>query len=204
VHAVLPRSRANGPGLRYVIWTQGCTLACPGCFNPETHPLSQPNAPLVPAAPQPTAEALAGAVLAEAARAARDGSPLDGVTLTGGEPLEQPEALAAFTSRLREPGGTGEQGAALGIVVLTGFTRQEIERDPARARAVAHADMVIAGRYNRRLRLAAGLRGSSNKEYWQRGARYRSADFSGVPEVEIVIDPGGALTVTGTPLDMIA
>jgi pyruvate-formate lyase-activating enzyme len=24
--------------MRYVIWTQGCSLGCPGCFNPETHP----------------------------------------------------------------------------------------------------------------------------------------------------------------------
>jgi anaerobic ribonucleoside-triphosphate reductase activating protein len=38
IHAVLPRSAANGPGLRFVIWSQGCTLACPGCFNPRTHP----------------------------------------------------------------------------------------------------------------------------------------------------------------------
>jgi pyruvate-formate lyase-activating enzyme len=38
VHAVDPRSRANGPGTRFVIWSQGCTLGCAGCFNPETHP----------------------------------------------------------------------------------------------------------------------------------------------------------------------
>ena len=38
VHAVDPRSRANGPGVRFVIWLQGCTLGCAGCFNPATHP----------------------------------------------------------------------------------------------------------------------------------------------------------------------
>src|SRR3972149_712339 len=37
LHALLPRSRANGPGMRAVIWFQGCTRGCPGCFNPETH-----------------------------------------------------------------------------------------------------------------------------------------------------------------------
>ncbi|HZJ71047.1 MAG TPA: 4Fe-4S cluster-binding domain-containing protein, partial [Planctomycetota bacterium] len=37
IHAVEPRSRANGPGARFVVWFQGCTLGCPGCFNPTTH-----------------------------------------------------------------------------------------------------------------------------------------------------------------------
>ncbi|HEX8107935.1 MAG TPA: 4Fe-4S cluster-binding domain-containing protein, partial [Kofleriaceae bacterium] len=37
IHAFEPRSRANGPGARFVVWFQGCTLGCPGCFNPTTH-----------------------------------------------------------------------------------------------------------------------------------------------------------------------
>ncbi|WP_425586158.1 4Fe-4S cluster-binding domain-containing protein [Streptomyces sannanensis] len=36
VHSTLARSAANGPGLRFVVWSQGCSLACAGCFNPET------------------------------------------------------------------------------------------------------------------------------------------------------------------------
>jgi anaerobic ribonucleoside-triphosphate reductase activating protein len=194
IHAVLPRSRANGPGLRYVIWTQGCTLGCPGCFNPETHPISIPNEPELSGAAAATAEALADEVAAEALRAV--GESLDGVSLTGGEPLEQPEAVAAFCDRLKEQRGD------LGIVILTGFTRREIEADPPRLAAVANADMVIAGRYNAKLRIARGLRGSSNKQYWSRSARYCSEDFADVPEVELIIGPDGAVTVTGTPLDV--
>ena len=37
IHAREPRSRANGPGSRFVVWMQGCTLGCAGCFNPTTH-----------------------------------------------------------------------------------------------------------------------------------------------------------------------
>ena len=37
LHAFESASRANGPGLRAVVWFQGCTLGCPGCFNPGTH-----------------------------------------------------------------------------------------------------------------------------------------------------------------------
>lgn len=43
LHAVVPRSAANGPGVRYVVWSQGCALACPGCFNPETRPRTHPE-----------------------------------------------------------------------------------------------------------------------------------------------------------------
>ena len=47
IHAVDPRSRANGPGVRFVVWLQGCTLGCPGCFNPATYAESGPETPIV-------------------------------------------------------------------------------------------------------------------------------------------------------------
>jgi anaerobic ribonucleoside-triphosphate reductase activating protein len=37
VHSVMEVSRVNGPGRRAVVWLQGCSLHCPGCWNPETH-----------------------------------------------------------------------------------------------------------------------------------------------------------------------
>ncbi|MEU3457268.1 4Fe-4S single cluster domain-containing protein [Micromonospora sp. NPDC006766] len=172
IHATLPRSRANGPGERFVVWTQGCSLGCAGCFNPETHP--------------------AGSVAREVANVVREvlATPgIEGVTVTGGEPLEQPEALAAFVAGVRRAG--------LGVVVLTGFSRAEIATDPALTAAVAGVDLVIAGRYNRRLHLGAGLRGSSNKEYWDRTGRYSAAMLSAVPEVEVLIGRDGTVTVTG-------
>ncbi|MFC5753709.1 4Fe-4S cluster-binding domain-containing protein [Actinomadura rugatobispora] len=174
VHGVLARSRANGPGLRFTVWSQGCSLGCPGCFNPETHR---------PEGPVRTAGELAAAALAAA-------GDIEGVTLTGGEPLEQPAAVAAFCAEVTARGG-------LGVVGLTGFTREEIEADPGRLAAVADADMVVAGRYNPRLHLGAGLRGSANKMYWARTGRYRAADFEDVPETEMVIAPDGGLVVTG-------
>lgn len=177
IHATLARSLANGPGARFVIWTQGCTLACPGCFNPETH---RPDAP-----GYTTAEELAAAVRERE-------HDIEGVTLTGGEPLEQPGAVARFADMITS--GTG-----LGIVISTGFTRREIEGDPAMTRAVQRADMVIAGRYNRQRHLGRGLRGSDNKEYWARTARYRPSDFADIPEVELIIEPDGARVITGLP-----
>ena len=42
VHATAAASRANGPGRRFVVWFQGCTLGCAGCFNPATHVAAGP------------------------------------------------------------------------------------------------------------------------------------------------------------------
>ena len=175
VHGVLPRSVANGPGERFTIWSQGCALACPGCFNPETHTTG--------AGAARTVGELVDEVLAEV-------PGIEGVTLTGGEPLEQPEAVAAFCVELRAR-------ADLGVIVLTGFTRAEIEADSARAAAVAAADLVVAGRFNQRRKVAAGLRGSANKVYWDRTGRYAPSDLGAVPEMEVIIGRDGMVTVTG-------
>ena len=37
LHDFVPRSRANGPRERAVVWVQGCHRHCAGCFNPESH-----------------------------------------------------------------------------------------------------------------------------------------------------------------------
>jgi anaerobic ribonucleoside-triphosphate reductase activating protein len=176
VHGMLPRSVANGPGFRFTIWSQGCTLACPGCFNPETHAAEGRGEMW-------TVGGLVDAVLAEAPH-------IEGITVTGGEPLEQPAAVGAFCREVKAH-------SDLGIVILTGFTRREVEAVPARHAAVADADMVIAGRYLTRRHLARGLRGSSNKTYWARTDRYRAADFAAVPDVEVIITADGTVTVTG-------
>jgi anaerobic ribonucleoside-triphosphate reductase activating protein len=65
--------------------------------------------------------------------------------------------------------------------------------------AVADADMIVACRYNARLRLGSGLRGSSNKEYWARTGRYRAEDFAAVPDLEIAVAADGVITVSGMP-----
>ena len=75
LHALIPASLANGPGLRAVVFFQGCTLACPGCFNPGTHPFAGTEISVL---------ALAERVV----RAYRE-YKLEGVTFSGGEPMQQ-------------------------------------------------------------------------------------------------------------------
>lgn len=185
VHATLRRSRANGPGARFVVWVQGCTLACPGCFNPATH---APDGPSQLA----DVEALADDIAAEAAAGA-----IDGVTVSGGEPFEQAEGLLALCGALRS------RAPGLSILVFSGFTRAEIERRPHGPEVLAAIDVLVDGRYVERRRLASGLRGSANQQVHLLTSRHARAEVDATPVAEVVIGPDGEVQVTGVdPLDL--
>src|SRR5213075_2164477 len=104
----LPCSRANGPGPRAVLWTRGCSLACPGCYNPETHPFE--GGELVPVGP-----------LFERLLAVADA--VEGLTVSGGEPLQQRAALHALLRRVRRE-------SSLSVLVFTGYSWDEVQRLP--------------------------------------------------------------------------
>ena len=167
VHAIEPRSRANGPGVRFVVWFQGCTLGCPGCFNPATHP--------------------------EAGRSVEVGElelgDVEGISLSGGEPLQQAAGAAALLAAARARG--------LSTLVFSGYTLAEIEQLPGGPAVLAATDVLIDGRYVASERLATGLRGSANQRIHLLTSRYQLADVEATPVAEIRIAPGGDLVLTG-------
>lgn len=180
LHSFLERSQANGPGVRAVVWFQGCDLGCPGCFNEPTHAADAGQ-------PATVAELLARLAALKAA------GQIEGVTLSGGEPLQQPEALAELLA--------GAADLGLSIVVFTGYNPPEFERlDEAQRLALAVvlslADVLLAGRYNHKQRIASGLRGSANKALILLTSRYTREQIEGTPKAEIIIR-GGTVTRTG-------
>lgn len=175
VHAVEPRSRANGPGARFVVWLQGCTLGCPGCFNPGTHPEGGGRDVEV--------DELATEVAA--ARAAG----VEGLSLSGGEPLQQAAAAAALLGRARELG--------LSTLAFSGYTLEEIRDLPDGPEVLARLDVLVDGRYVAGERLATGLRGSANQRIHLLTARYTLADVEATPVAEIRIGRDGEVVLTG-------
>jgi anaerobic ribonucleoside-triphosphate reductase activating protein len=173
VHAIEPRSRANGPGARFVIWLQGCTLGCAGCFNPGTHD------------PKSGSSRSVAELLSEVSAT----SGIEGLTLSGGEPLQQPHAAAALLA--------GARALGLSTLVFSGYTRDEIEALAAGPEVLANLDVLIDGRYRASERLGAGLRGSANQRILLLTPRYRSADVEATPVAEVRISPSGELVFTG-------
>ncbi len=176
VHAFEPRSRANGPGARFVVWFQGCTLGCPGCFNPATHATDLGGGPSL------------DALIAELTRAAHAGS-IEGLSLSGGEPLQQPAAARALLDAARALG--------LSTLAFSGYTLEEIHALPGGPEVLARLDVLIDGRYVAGDRLATGLRGSANQRIQLLTDRYRRADVETTPVAEIRIGPTGDVILTG-------
>lgn len=175
IHAIERRSRANGPGSRFVLWFQGCSLGCPGCFNPGTHaPTSQDRR---------TVGVLVDEILAQ-------GQAIEGISLSGGEPFEQPEAALALVSAVRAR-------SELSILIFSGYTIEEIRAMPQGPAILAHIDVLVDGRYEARQRLGRGLRGSANQRIHLLSERYGVADVEATPEAEIRIDAQGRVVLTG-------
>jgi anaerobic ribonucleoside-triphosphate reductase activating protein len=182
MHAFLPESRANGPGTRAVVWFQGCNLHCPGCFNPDSHDPAVGRAADVD-------EVVNWIKALDAA------GRIEGVTVSGGEPLQQERALMHLLRRLKAETG-------LGVIVFTGYTRPMVHHVLAQQGVdfedfAAVVDLLIAGPYLRGQRVAQGLLGSSNKQVVCFTDRYSESDLHAVPEVEIRIASDGTLTTSG-------
>ncbi len=170
VHAIEPRSRANGPGARCVVWLQGCTLGCPGCFNPATH-------------------AAGGTPMTVEEILARVPADCDGLSLSGGEPLQQAAAIMPLLD--------GARARGLSTLAFSGYTREEIEALPSGPEVLARLDVLIDGRYVAAERLATGLRGSANQRILLLTDRHTCAEVEATPPAEIRISPTGEVILTG-------
>jgi len=176
VHATEARSRANGPGSRFVVWLQGCTLGCPGCFNPATHPEVGGR--------DVDVETLAAEIFA-----AHDAKPIDGVSLSGGEPLQQAEGAVALLEAVRARG--------LSTLAFSGYTIEEIRELPHGPDVLARLDVLVDGRYVSTERLASGLRGSANQKIQLLTDRYELSEVESTPVAEIRIGKTGEVVLTG-------
>ena len=174
LHALTPRSATNGPGWRFVIHLQGCSLRCPGCFNPETHDFA-PRLLMSPAD-------LAERVMAE--------PDLEGVTISGGEPLHQIAALTTFLKLLRGH-------SQLSVLLFSGYPLEEARALSEFDRLLACVDVLVDGRYVESLRCADGLRGSSNQRLHLLTDRYSPTDLAPPGSAEVILEPDGHLVVTG-------
>jgi anaerobic ribonucleoside-triphosphate reductase activating protein len=182
IHSLIRRSRVNGPGERFVLWVQGCTHHCPGCFNPETH---DPKA-----GTSDTVDRIAQEILSVPG--------IEGVTLSGGEPFQQAAALVELCRRVRV--------ARLSVFIFTGYTLDEIRAsdDPAMADLLSLADIVVAGRFIQSRKRILLWRGSDNQIVHFLSNRYSPKDYDvdGAPDqIEITVDEAGNIRLTGFPPD---
>lgn len=166
----LPRSSVNGPGERFVVWVQGCDLGCVGCFNPQTH----------------AAEAGSTVSVADLLSHIDAVDRLRGLTVSGGEPLQQGTALTTLLA--------AAQARGLDTLVFTGYRRDELGDH----QALANIDLLVAGRFRARARATEPLLGSANQEIHALTGRIRLDELE--PQgIEVTLRPDGSVVTTGFP-----
>jgi anaerobic ribonucleoside-triphosphate reductase activating protein len=155
-------SKVNGPGNRFVLWTQGCSKGCSECFNPETWSTNIYKE----LSPRQIFELIKN-------------FEVDGITISGGDPLEQEDELLELlmllsSMRLRK-----------GIILFSGFTRAEISSNIIREKCLRYIDVLIDGRYEKNLKVDFSLKGSSNQEFYFFSNKISSSELVFDQEIEI-------------------
>lgn len=142
LHGVVQESVVDGPGLRDVVFVQGCPHRCPGCQNPGSWDFD-------------------GGSLVDVADVVSllPTSPLvSGVTFSGGEPFCQAKALVEVARHVKSLG--------LNLWVYTGYTWEELLAlpDPAARELLSLVDVLVDGRYVREERdISLPYRNSRNQ-----------------------------------------
>lgn len=141
VAGIVPESVVDGPGIRMAVFFQGCLHNCLGCHNPTTHDLSKGSS-----------------MLTENVIYQYKKNPLlDGITLTGGDPIYQPKAALEISREIKKLGGS--------VWLYTGFTIEELVRKNDIVRELlSTVDCIVDGPFEIDKRdLTLEWRGSSNQ-----------------------------------------
>jgi anaerobic ribonucleoside-triphosphate reductase activating protein len=189
VAATRERSMREGPGIRYVIWVQGCSLKCKGCFNP--HFWSQHGGSIK------DVDSLLQDVIA-----ARIKFPeIEGVTFLGGEPFEQAESLAELSKKLHKQN--------FSIMVFSGYTLAELKdrrssEYETRLNFLSSIDLLVDGRYQQdNVDIDRPWVGSKNQEFHFLTERYSEETlFESVNDgLEITVLKSGEVQINGWVTD---
>jgi anaerobic ribonucleoside-triphosphate reductase activating protein len=144
IGGTVSESIVDGPGIRFVVFCQGCLHDCPGCHNPESHDLN-------------------GGTLVDVEdlwKQISKGKLMQGVTFSGGEPFLQAEPLVDLAQKVK--------AAGLDLVVYTGYLFEELralsEQKPEIYQLLELTDILIDGPYLANQRdLNLPYRGSRNQ-----------------------------------------
>ena len=133
VAGIIKHSLVNGPGIRYVIFFQGCPHHCIGCQNPETHDYFK-------------GEMIHTTDLIKAVRGIQH---IDGITLSGGDPLYQPKDAMEIAKAAKDMG--------LNVWCYTGHVFENIVicNHTYIYKALEYIDVLVDGPFIKELRMIA-------------------------------------------------
>ncbi len=177
IHRLLERTKMAGPGWRSCIWVQGCSRHCKGCMAKETWPHDSGTTMNI--------ETLFKQISAT--------PNIEGITFLGGEPFEQPEAVAELAKQVKSVG--------LSVVVFTGFIYEElVANETTYIRQVLDiSDLLIDGAFvQEQFDLSRPWVGSLNQKFHFLTDRYNENDLYGINnQIEVRVASNGATLISG-------
>lgn len=137
--------KSLGPGNRVGIWLNGCNRQCSGCLSPELQ--------IYDSSKEVRVDEIVHMIQ-------RIEFPIDGFTISGGEPFYNPEALSVLVQSLA--------GICDDILIFTGYTIEELraKKEKAVDSVLNNCAALIDGPYIKELNDNKGLRGSANQKCW--------------------------------------
>jgi len=162
-----------GPGIRFVIWVQGCSIHCKGCWNKEMWSFKTKNEYSID----------------ELLTNIRSINNIEGVTILGGEPFDQYEDSLSLVKQIKK--------TDLSIILYTGYEIEELH-EMKKTEIFRYIDILISGRFVENLKtMQGGLIGSSNQQFIFFTKKYSMKDLSKINESEISIDENGKISIYG-------
>lgn len=177
------RCSTLGPGVRGVVWVQGCSQRCSGCTSPEMRDYN-------------------GGIEMDVQELAEkfDASPdLEGFTFSGGEPMDQAEALTALIEELRRRRGDNPS-----FMSYTGYIFEDLRKKLSffQQKFVSNIDILIDGPFIESQYANLLWRGSANQKVYFLTPRYKEWE-SRINEpgqgLEFEFDENGVIQWAGIP-----
>lgn len=170
-----------GPGRRLGIWFQGCSLRCEGCISVDTWATAKTLIPIE-----------------QLMRTLSSYLPLiDGITISGGEPFDQFEALLAIVVQLRKK-------TKVDILVYTGYSVEYISEQLQQIKP--YIDVLISDPFQRQSSQTLRLRGSDNQRLHcftsqaiEKYAYYQQAVTTEDKVLDVMFDAEGVVWFAGIP-----
>jgi anaerobic ribonucleoside-triphosphate reductase activating protein len=171
-----PQSYIYGPGCRFVIWTQGCSIRCKGCWNHAMWDFA------------PKLEMTARQLFNNISQCQ---DTIEGVTLLGGEPLDQYDETLALLRLCSDSG--------LSAMLFTGYEMFTI-KEKGMGELFKYVDILITGPYEEKNRtLQHQWIGSTNQQIHFISDRYKNYKMRNTNYMELTIAEDGSITVMGFP-----
>jgi len=179
INAFIPVTAAEGPGLRACLWVQGCSIRCEDCMVPHTWDRSKGKVT------DPSA-------LLQILSATPE---IEGLTVLGGEPMDQAAALLPFLLEVKALG--------LSLMLFSGYTKEAILESgcPHKVAIMALCDIFVDGPYVKALTsFERPWVGSTNQRIFFQTERYKHLEdklHTIKNKVEVRIEEDGTIAING-------